>query len=240
MKLNWIITAEDEQRYRDFVDKNKTRTVVLKRLSRNIERSNIDISIQSVWTHLVRCLLTTQQRSGARSRVSQFINSNAQLFSLEFCRDSNDLASVAKAALKESGLRRTDGIAAEINNAIEFFRSGSFQEFELKLQSITKETAVKRERNVARWIQRQFKGFGPKQSRNLIQWLGLSQYEIPLDSRMAKVLRKLDFPVPLSSAALADEEYYCFVEDGLHIILSRIEVVPCIFDACAFASFEKD
>ena len=59
-------------------------------------------------------------------------------------------------------------------------------------------------------------------------------------SRIIKVLRELKFPVPLSSTALADEAYYCFVEDGIQEIMSRIGVFPCVFDACAFASFERN
>jgi hypothetical protein len=70
--------------------------------------------------------------------------------------------------------------------------------------------------------------------------MGLSKYEIPLDSRMVKVLRELQFPVPLSAVALADEDYYCFIEDGIQNLMAEIGVYPCVFDACAFASFEVD
>ena len=70
--------------------------------------------------------------------------------------------------------------------------------------------------------------------------MGLSKYEIPLDSRMVKVLKVLEFPVPLSATALADESYYCFIEDGIQQLMKAIGVHPCVFDACAFASFEAD
>lgn len=70
--------------------------------------------------------------------------------------------------------------------------------------------------------------------------MGLSKYEIPLDSRMVKVLKALEFPVPLSAKALADESYYCFIEDGIQQLMAEIDVYPCVFDACAFASFETD
>jgi hypothetical protein len=36
---------------------------------------------------------------------------------------------------------------------------------------------------VAGYIQETFEGFGPKQSRNLLQALGLTRYEIPIDIR---------------------------------------------------------
>ncbi len=57
---------------------------------------------------------------------------------------------------------------------------------------------------------------------------------------MIKVLRTPTFPVPLSATALADEAYYCFIEDGLQNVLAKISVLPCIFDACAFASGERN
>jgi hypothetical protein len=41
------------------------------------------------------------------------------------------------------------------------------------------------ERIVARVLDEQLRGIGPKQSRNLLQELGLTRYEIPLDSRVA-------------------------------------------------------
>jgi len=77
-----------------------------------------------------------------------------------------------------------------------------------------------------------------KQSRNFIQWLGFSKYEIPLDSRIVKVLRSMDFPVPLSPKALADEEYYCFIEDVIQVVMQEVGEYPCVFDACAFASLQ--
>lgn len=43
----------------------------------------------------------------------------------------------------------------------------------------------------ANFIQDRFKGFVPKQSRNLFQTTGLSRYETPIDSRITKWLNSL-------------------------------------------------
>lgn len=241
MKFQWIITPDDKQLYREFVHRFEPHDFVKERRKRNVERTNVDISIETVWRCVIGCLLTTQQKSGRGSRVEQFMQNEKQLFSFNFCRESNGLALFAKETLKQAGLRRTERIPAEIVHAVNVFKE-SWHELELGLGKLhgNQPNAKQTERATARWIQDKFKGFGPKQSRNLLQWLGLSQYEIPLDSRVMKVLRTLDFPVPLSSTALADEEYYCFVLDGLQVILAHIEVLPCIFDACAFASLERD
>jgi hypothetical protein len=239
MTFQWIITLEDEARYREFVSKYRTAPKVEERWERNVQRTNVVISEDIVWECVVSCLLTTQQKSGRGSRVEQFIDSEAQLLSFPFCRESKSLADIATTSLKTAGLRRTDRIAVEVVHAMDIFKN-NWQEFESELNKLNEHSAVGTERTAARWIQTKLKGFGPKQSRNLLQWLGLSQHEIPLDSRMIKVLKNLNFPVPLSATALADENYYCFIEDGLQDMLARIGVIPCIFDACAFASFERD
>jgi len=239
MTFQWIITPDDEQRYRDFISKYEAHPWVQTRLTRNVHRTSIDISASLVWARVVSCLLTTQQKSGRGSRVEQFIQTDEQLLSFAFCRESDSLGIVARDALKQAGLRRAERISTEICHAMNVFK-GNWQEFQSALKKLNGQANAEMERNLARWIQEKFVGFGPKQSRNLLQWLGLSQYEIPLDSRMMKVLKQLNFPIPLSAAALSDEAYYCFVLDGLHTILARLGTLPCIFDACAFASFERD
>ena len=131
-----------------------------------------------------------------------------------------------------------DRLLEELAEAAIYLRS-DWSEVSTRLQGIAARTSKDGEREVAGFLRSTFKGLGPKQSRNLIQWLGLSRFEVPLDSRMVKVLRKLQFPVPLSPTALSDESYYCFVEDGLQSMLAQIGIYPCIFDACVFASLER-
>jgi hypothetical protein len=73
----------------------------------------------------------------------------------------------------------------------------------------------------------------------MLQWLGLTQYEIPLDNRVLKWLNTSGFPVRLSAQGLADQAYYCFVLDGVSNLCGQAGVLPCIFDAAVFANFEK-
>jgi hypothetical protein len=96
------------------------------------------------------------------------------------------------------------------------------------------------ERKAALYIQKTFSGFGPKQSRNFWQSLGLTRYEFVLDSRVLKWLRSLDFPLPLSSMALGEEEYYCFVSDILRNWCIQTGILPCILDAAIFSSYDLE
>ncbi|MEY9595889.1 hypothetical protein AB7M74_011300 [Bradyrhizobium japonicum] len=94
---------------------------------------------------------------------------------------------------------------------------------------------------MARYIQDTFSGFGPKQSRNLLQSLWLTRYEIPIDSRVIDWLNEeFQFPVRLSSEALSDINYYIFVSDGIQELCEKSGVIPCVFDAAIFALKDGD
>ena len=100
-------------------------------------------------------------------------------------------------------------------------------------------TGIWRERS-ATIIMGSLKGFGPKQSRNLLQALGLTRYEIPIDSRITKWLNHFGFPIKLSAAALADPNYYNFVLDGFQKLCEAADIYPCVMDAAIFASSDTD
>jgi hypothetical protein len=239
MQFQWVITKDNGKPYSDFIKRYEKHSIVKTRVDRNLKHINVAISKDNFWRTLVGCLLTTQQRSGSGSRVSVFLDSSDRVLDLDYCSNAKNLTKVVEETLSKNGLRRTERIAEEIDYAIRWLKQNDWSAVKSQLDLIASHTTAKKERTVARFLQEHFKGIGPKQSRNLIQWMGLSKYEIPLDSRMVKVLRELGFPVPLSAVALADESYYCFIEEGIQRLMAEIEVYPCVFDACAFASFES-
>jgi len=71
-----------------------------------------------------------------------------------------------------------------------------------------------RSRHAARFIDETFSGFVPKQSRNLRHGLGLSRYDIPIDSRITIWLNEFGFPIRLTATALGDRNSFEFVSDG--------------------------
>ncbi len=83
-------------------------------------------------------------------------------------------------------------------------------------------------------------GFGPKKARNLLQELGLTIYEIPIDSRITKWLNKFGFPFKLSSTALSDRNYYNMILDGFQRVCEETGIYPCVLDAAIFASFDQE
>jgi hypothetical protein len=67
---------------------------------------------------------------------------------------------------------------------------------------------------------------GLKQSRNVLQVLGLTRYEIPLESRLTHWLNGFGFPLYLSASSLGDLAVYELVEDGFQALCERIDVLP--------------
>ena len=96
------------------------------------------------------------------------------------------------------------------------------------------------ERRAADYLNDKLKGFGPKQSRNLLQWIGLSRYEVPIDSRITKWLNEFGFPVRLTAKSLGDRHYYHFVSTGFQKLSEACGIVPCVLDAAIFASYDGD
>lgn len=105
---------------------------------------------------------------------------------------------------------------------------------------------MEKERSVARYVRENFYQIGLKQSRNIIQMMGLSQYVTPLDSRIVSILKEYkgiehipDEKVALK-AALQNESWYLGIEDQLNELCVKLGVKPCILDACAFVSKEQN
>jgi thermostable 8-oxoguanine DNA glycosylase len=96
------------------------------------------------------------------------------------------------------------------------------------------------EKEVTEYVEDRFEGFGPKQSRNFLQALGLTRYEISIDSRVTDWLNDFAFPVHLSAAALADRNYYDFVSEGVQELCKASGVFPRILDAAIFALKDGD
>lgn len=92
------------------------------------------------------------------------------------------------------------------------------------------------ERKVATWVAENFAGLGPKQSRNFLQSLGLTRYEIPIDSRIVKWLRHdFEFPLAIGAAALSDPDYYGFVNDVFRDLCREAGTYPCVLDSILFS-----
>ena len=240
MKLTLKISPKEAAAVRKFYKKWETSPLVLSRRSRNLEGRREPLTEALGWSAMVSCLLTTQQRSGPQSPITRFIRTKPFPLSLAAARSQKNVDRWVVATLSGSrGIRRYNELARDIGFNFVMLQEGRSSEFMSILRTLEAPHGKLEERRAAHSVDDLLAGFGPKQARNLLQTLGLTQHEIPLDSRVAKWLKEFEFPAPVSAAALGDADFYDFALDGFQEIAAAADVAPCLLDAAIFASFDR-
>ena len=237
MKLQWQIEDKDVVRVKELVAGQAGNALIRARQEHNLAKTKPAVTKERFWRAMVSMRLTTRQKSGPESHVARFIRLNP--FPLTYptvhqARHAGVL--IAKVLRKAGGIRFADKIASELAQNLEILEDSLWTDTLAQCNRLTQLVSRDVEIEVARHIQDHFLGFGPKQSRNLLQSLGLTRYEIPIDSRLTDWLNEFGFPVRLTATALGDDNYYRFISDGIQALCERSGVLPCIFDAAVFAS----
>ena len=241
MELIWKIGKREAAAITRFVRKQESNAFVRQRVRRNVEGELPNRTKTLVWHALATCLLTTQQRSGPQSQVNAFITLRPFPIRYNLVRTKKSVSRFIAAEIRGfGGLRRADTIGKELADNARWFEGDNWRELSDKLELCADSKEYVQERQVARWVASEFRGLGPKQSRNFLQCLGLTRYEVPIDSRIAKWLNTIGFPVTLNAKALSDPNYYEFVSDGLREIASAAGVLPCVLDAAVFSAVDGD
>lgn len=243
MRIDWVVERDDIRRVKSLVRSHRGRRFVKRRIVQNVKGPAPEFSRESFWEAMIRCLTSTQQRSGPESAVTRFVCTRPFPLDLETCRRQSDLAKFTEETITSFGGLRFGpkiGDATEANLA--WLESGGWSEVERRARalSLCRRRRPKRgdktvEREAAELVHEHLKGFGPKQSRNLWQTLGLTRFETPVDSRITRWLNQAGFPFTLSGAPLADRHYYEFVMDGIQELCRASGVLPCVLDAAIFA-----
>lgn len=240
MRIEWHVGRTDVRAVTELYDRMRSDCVVRERIERNVEgKRSRPIYRTDCWHAQVACLLTTQQRSGPDSPVNHLITSKPFPLSLQRCRDQGVQKLFQGVLSSHGGIRRAKTIAEQANRNLLWLENGGWHDIERLIKELASNSSPEFERKAARSIRGWLQGFGPKQSRNLLQSLGLTRYEIPLDSRITKWLNAHGFPIKLTASALGDEAYYEFIMDGVKRLCDRAGIFPCVFDAMIFASFDK-
>lgn len=190
------------------------------------------------------CLLTTQQPSTAGKPVDRFIKAIPFPLSWKACAEPNLEELVVKTLTNFRGIRRTKTIGKETAANREWLNNGGWVAVEQifgKLLERRSRAAVREdanlERQAAHFAAENLYGFGPKQSRNLWQLIGLTRYEIPLDSRLAKWVNK-NLSRNIDVKKLGVLAYYEDTLDYIQSVCHNAGVLPCILDAAAFDYLE--
>ena len=246
MKLNIEYTSQDIKKIQDTILQYQDRFFVQTRIKRNVTGELPPPSQEEVWLTMSMCLLTSQQRSNPQSSISKFLLEKPFRLSLDRLQTADDVESFVQSEIKSfGGIRFGPRISGQMKENLHILKSGGWDrigKFLLQLWEQRKQAPqpdhFRLEREAAQFISHTFGGFGPKQSRNFWQALGLFRYEFVLDSRVNKWLKQADFPIPLTPNSLGDEEFYCFLSDILRDLCIQAAVLPCVLDAAIFSSFD--
>jgi hypothetical protein len=182
--------------------------------------------------------LTTQARSGPKGKLATFQQPDPFPLRYDVLLQQGSLEKFILKVLRSHGIgRHPNTIAKELAAN---FRSLDWDRALFQCNRLTKKVARTVEAEVADYIDT-LKGFGPKQSRNVLQALGLARFEIPIDKRVTDWLNdELNFPFAVSSTALADKGCYGLVSDAICFLCEKCGIYPCILDASIFGAKDGD
>jgi N-glycosylase/DNA lyase len=190
------------------------------------------------WFELVAALLSSQQRSTVNAPLDRFYKLRPFPLSLETYAELNDVQ--VNEILRP--FRFHERITSQLrkNHDWLFGKGTGWQEIESELKKLLKQrnsapsTDHKEiERNVAQLLADSLRGVGPKQSRNLLQALGLTRFEIPLDSRVVGWLHE-NLGWLICVEGLSDKDNYEDLLDRVQNSCESAGVLPTVFDAAAF------
>lgn len=251
--LEWQFTADEIDAVGGIVAKRRSEPFVASRRQQNVTPTTIAVSESRFWNAHLASLLTSRQRSGPDSQVFQFLKEEQETLSLECCRDADDVSQFVSTTLEEyGGILYYNNIGTYCAKNLERLDDGGWGRLRDELDPLIRArqreptaSDATTERAVSRFLHRGFDGdglhgIGPKQSRNLLQILGLTRYETPLDSRITNWLNEtLDLPYQVSGGGLSQPEYYAFVMDLVQDVCAEAAVLPCVFDAAVFSSYDN-
>lgn len=243
----WSITTPQADHARAVLQEAEGSNFFEARKKRNIEQARLQRTPEVYWRILVGCVVTTQQRSGPGTIVGEFVNREPFPLRLSVF-ENRDPVQVARETLSDNGLPGKQK-GRYIGENYNWFTSGGadyLEQISRQLEKLPSEPVQGRifeETMAALAIKPYLLGIGPKQSRNFWQWLGLSQWEIPLDSRVLGWLKELpDIPpeVQVSQSSLSDEETYRAVVSWIQALSREVGTKPCLLDAAVFISNRDD
>jgi thermostable 8-oxoguanine DNA glycosylase len=246
-KLTWFISEEQLSAIREFYRTHRNSPMVKRRRKKNVAHEGLDFSKDTFLKAMLCCLATSQNRSGPESKVAHFLRTRPFPITIRYCRaNRKSLAGRLQRQLSKAGIRFSGRIAGYFTENLDRLEDSRWQLLkEMRDGATDGKAGAGWERVLAQRISsasgdRTFKlaGFGLKQARNLLQIMGVTRYEVPLDSRVLKWLDRYGFPYPLSDNQLQLPALYDILVDSIQEISRQIGVYPCVLDAAIFAAVD--
>ncbi|MFN8210166.1 MAG: hypothetical protein U0T33_04280 [Bacteroidales bacterium] len=228
MELIWKLSDTDISKIRDFV-KSCDAEEVRKVIDRNVKHIDIDIDRDSMLRTMLNCLLPRESGSLSISRLDQSFSKKPFLLTYKYLSGLSHREEAFREIFLESGITKyADRIPKYFASNFDYLeRTGWDLETEIK-NALGKALSKNEERKLADLVDRSFKGFGSKEARCFLFNLGVTKYEIPIDSKIINWLEKSGFPLKFTNAALQDILFYHFISDGIQKLCEVSEVYPCV------------
>jgi hypothetical protein len=235
------VSHNDVAAVRTLIERYKDTDFFRDRRVSNVAQPAPEFLRAEFWRVLLGCLLTTQQRSTKGSPVHLFLELDSFSVSLSACEKETSVQEfILNAVKKFGGIRRGVIISKQASENLGRLNAGLWEESEKWFDRLSQQRSREPrtsdpvlEREAAHWADKNFAGLGPKQSRNLGQWLGLTRFEIPLDSRVSEWVND-NLTDKIDMKRLGRLKYYESVLDNLQVICEEAEALPCELDAAAF------
>lgn len=241
MDITWQITADDKASVKAIVDQQRNSEVVRDRYQRNLAEPKINVTKEALWQSMVSMRLTTLAASGPESKLAAFQLLSPFPLAYDTIRNQESPQDFIRSTLNSHGVgTHRKKISKELSKAFEILEDHEWQHALDQCNRLARLQPRETEAEVANYISDTFKGFGSKQARNVLQDLGLTRYEIPIDSRVTNWLNDvLKFPFKVTSTALSDRHCYKLVLDAICGLCEECDTFPCVLDASIFSAADE-
>jgi len=241
MNINWQITEADKACVKAILDKQRTSTLVRDRHERNLAETKPTVTKERFWQALVCMRITTRAASGPSSRIATFQSLSPFPLSYDaMCKEQSPQDFIHKTLSAHQVGTDREKISKDLAEAFKLLEAGEWQGAVDQCNRLIRLVPRETEAEVADYIMDTFDGFGPKQSRNVLQELGLTRYEIPIDTRVTDWLNdELKFPFKVTSIALSDRHCYKLILDAICKLCDECGALPCVLDASIFSAQDE-
>jgi hypothetical protein len=238
VKIKWGITMDDKARVKAIIEQQRDTELVRGRRMWNLAEAKKKVERAEFWCEMVCSRLTALAAGDALEKFEQLAHGSE--FPLDYnmmCREQaprEDFIHRTLSTYKVGAFRKV--ISKDLAYNFDLLESGEWGRTLDQCNRLTSFQSREVEAEVAEYIDETFRGFGPKLSRNVLQELGLTRYEIPIDNRVASWLNdELRFPIKVTAKGLSDRGYYALILDGVYSLCAECDEFPCVLDAAIWS-----
>ena len=249
MTFQWQFTQQDKDLVHELLKKHKGNRLLQYRVKVNLsEKRKTEVTKEIFWRNMIAMRLTAQQSSDPGSYVDEFNKKNPYPLAYETVAQvaqQEDISKFVTDTIKEHKAHyRAPTIGRQ--TAQNYYRLTEWGMWEGLLKQVNRLTTLQSkevERSIATYLDFILVGISHKQSRNILQELGLTRYEIPIDSRVLNWLRdKTSFPEEqylYHRDRMSNQNAYESLLDEIQRLCEACNEYPCLVDAAIFVDADK-